>query len=752
VRVSARSVARGSARHPWRVIGGWLVLLVIGGLLTSRLLSGALTTQTRSANNPESDQAQTLLEQRLSGPRHSTEIVIVRSALLTTNAPAFRAYVGKLHRQIRALGPGVVSQSADVFETRSPQLVSADRHATLIPVTMAGSLDDAADNVDRLLGVTLHARHPDQFSVLVAGEATADQDANTIAEGDLAHGETVGIVFALVVLILVLGTLVAAVLPLVLGIASIVIALGLVSLLGLVFDFSFFVTNMLAMMGLAVGIDYSLFIVSRYREERVRGYDKLDAITAAGVTANRAVFFSGMTVVLALVGMLLIPNLVFRSLAAGAISVVLVAVVASLTLLPALLSVLGDRVNALPVPFVHRRKQDVEHTTGFWAGAAHRVMARPAISLGLGAGLLLAAAVPLLGIKTGFSGVSTYPDDVQSKQAFTVLARDFSGGLTQPAQIVVDGPVRTGPVQQAIVGLQRTLATDRAFGPSTVRVNAAGNLALVSVPVSGDPNGEDAFAAIRQLRADTVPAVFSGVDARVLVGGPTAGAVDFFDLTAQYTPIVFAFVLGLSFLLLMMVFRSVVIPLLGVLLNLLSTGAAYGLLILVFQHGVATGIFGFQQVETIEAWLPLFLFSVLFGLSMDYQVFLLSRIRERYDHTGDNRGAVSFGLRTTGGIITGAALIMVAVFGGFASGRLVFLQEMGFGLGVAVLIDATIVRSVLVPAAMELLGKRNWYLPRWLEWLPQIRVEGPQPDGEPGMAAAPALEPVGEPKQRHELR
>jgi uncharacterized membrane protein YdfJ with MMPL/SSD domain len=611
------------------VIGVWLVLLAIGGLLTSRLLSGALTTQTRSANNPESDQAQTLLQQRLSGPRHSTEIVIMRSTSLTIDDPAFRAYVGELQRQIRALGPGVVEQSADFFETKNPQLVSADRHATLIPVTMAGSLDDAADNVDRLLGVTLHARHPGGFSVLVAGEATADKDTNTIAEGDLAHGETVGIVFALGVLILVLGTLVAAVLPLVLGIASIMIALGLVSLLGLAFDFSFFVTNMLAMMGLAVGIDYSLFIVSRYREERARGYEKLDAIAAAGGTANRAVFFSGMTVV--------------------------------------------------------------------------------------------------LGIKTGFSGVSTYPNDVQSKQAFTVLARDFSGGLTQPAQIVVDGPVSTQAVQQAIVGLQRTLTADRAFGPSTVQVNAAGNLALVSVPVSGDPNSENAFAAIRQLRADTIPAVFAGVDARVLVGGPTAGAVDFFDLTARYTPIVFAFVLGLSFVLLMMVFRSVVIPLLGVLLNLLSTGAAYGLLVLVFQHGVGAGLLGFQQVDTIEAWLPLFLFSVLFGLSMDYQVFLLSRIRERYDHTLDNRGAVSFGLRTTGGIITGAALIMVAVFGGFASGRLVFLQEMGFGLGATVLIDATIVRSVLVPAAMELLGKRNWYLPRWLEWLPQIRVEAPSP-------------------------
>ncbi|HEX9343958.1 MAG TPA: MMPL family transporter, partial [Actinomycetota bacterium] len=557
---------------------------------------------------------------------------------------------------------------------------------------------------------------------------------------DLKKGETIGIVAAAVILVLVFGALAAAVLPIVLAVMSIVVALGIVSLLGMAFHFSFFVTNMITMMGLAVGIDYSLFIVSRYREERARGRERLDAVAAAGGTANRAVFFSGLTVVLALAGMLLIPTTIFRSLATGAIAVVLVAVLASLTLLPALLALMGDRINALRVPVLFKRRmENPDRTSGFWAGVASRVMARPVLSLVLAAGVLVAVALPVFGIKTGFSGVSTFPDDVQSKQAFTILARDFSGGLSQPAQIVVDGDVRSAPVSAAIARLRGALRADPAFGPSALQTNSAGDLALISVPVTGDPNGPAAADAIRQLRSTEIPRAFAGSGTRVLVGGQTAQSVDFFQLTDHYTPIVLAFVLGLSFLLLAVVFRSLVVPLLGVLLNLLSAGAAYGLLVLVNQRGTGAGILGFQQVPTIESWLPLFLFSVLFGLSMDYQVFLLSRIRERYDQTGDNPAAVSFGLRTTGGIITGAALIMVAVFGGFATGRLVMLQEMGFGLAVAVLIDATLVRSVLVPAALRLLGDRNWYLPSWLHWLPQLRVEVPATHP---TRPEPELEPV----------
>jgi putative drug exporter of the RND superfamily len=731
MRLTPQGVARWSARHRFTVVGVWVVLFLLGGLLTSRYLSDALTTRADFTNNPDSKQAQTLLEQRLTGPNRSNEVVIVRSQSMTVSDPQFKAYIATLKSDVDALGPGVVQQTTDPYQAGN-RFVSDDRHAALIPVIMAGSLDDANSNIHKVLDRTLHAQHPEGFKVWVAGEATAAEDSNTIAEQDLRQGETIGILAALVILIVVFGTVAAAVVPIVMAIMAIVVALGLVSLLGMAFDLSFFITNMVTMIGLAVGIDYSLFTVSRYREERAHGRDKMAAIAAAGGTANRAVFFSGLTVVLALTAMLLNPTTIFRSIAAGAIAVVLVAVTASLTLLPALLAVMGDKVNALRVPVLFRRRQaDVERTHGFWAQVANRVMARPVLSLVLATGILAVLAVPLFGIRTGFSGISTFPDDVQSKQAFTVLSRDFSGGLTSPAQIVVDGQARSPAVTAAIGRLQADLNADRAFGPSTVEINRAGDLALVSVPVNGDPSSEAATSAVRHLRKVTIPAAFEGVDASVKVGGETAGGIDFFDLTHFYTPFAIAFVLGLSFLLLMVVFRSVVLPALGVALNLLSAGAAYGLLVWVFQYGHGAGLLGFQQVETIEAWLPLFLFSVLFGLSMDYQVFLLSRIQERYGHTGDNRDAVAFGLRTTGGIITGAAVIMVAVFAGFAAGRLAALQQMGFGLAVAVLIDATLVRSVLVPAAMRLLGKWNWYLPSWLGWLPQIRIEGAAPEAVP---------------------
>jgi RND superfamily putative drug exporter len=523
--------------------------------------------------------------------------------------------------------------------------------------------------------------------------------------------------------VIVFGAVVAGVIPIVMGIASIAVAVGLVALAGRVVDFSFFVTNMISMMGLAVGIDYSLFVVSRYREERQRGLAKLDAISAAGGTASRAVFFSGMTVVLALVGMLIIPTTIFRSLAAGAIFVVLVAVMASLTLLPALLSLLGDKVNALRV-FRRKPQQGVEESHPFWDRITHGVMGRPVLSLLVGAGLLLTAAFSYLDIETGFSGVSTLPKETRSRQAFTVLASEFSGGLDSPVEVVVNGDVADPAVKSGVAELQAALESDGGFGPSQVRPSKSGDTVIVSAPLAGDPQSRAATNSIARIRDEYVPEAFGGTGVEVLVGGDTAFNKDFFDLVDDYTPWVFAFVLGLSFMLLTVVFRSIVVPIKAIILNLLSVSAAYGMVVLVFQKGWGADLLGFQQVESIEAWLPLFLFSILFGLSMDYHVFLLSRIREHFDLTGNNTESVAYGLRTTGGLITGAAVIMVAVFGGFAAGRMVMLQEMGFGLAVAVFLDATIVRSVLVPATMKLLGDRNWYLPRWLRWLPDVKVEG----------------------------
>jgi putative drug exporter of the RND superfamily len=525
-----------------------------------------------------------------------------------------------------------------------------------------------------------------------------------------------------VVLILVFGAVVAGIIPIIMGIASIAVAIGAVALVGTSVDFSFFVTNIITMMGLAVGIDYSLFVVSRFRKERANGRTRLDAIDATSATASRAVFFSGLTVVLALIGMLIVPTTIFRSIAAGAIFVVVVAVLASLTLLPALLSLLGDRVNSLRVL---RRRPEFGSASSyrFWNAIALRVMGRPATSLVLAGGILIAASLSYFNINTGIAGASTLPEDAPSRQAFEVLASEFSGGLSSPVEVVIHGDANSPEVKGAIRELQDALAEDELFGPSQATVNPAADATIVSFPVNADPASEAATSSIARIRDDYVAAAFEGVDAEVLVGGDTAFNNDLFDVTDSYTPIVFVFVLGLSFLLLMVVFRSIVVPLKVIVMNLLSVGAAYGLIVLVFQEGIVADFFGFQQVESIEAYLPLFLFSILFGLSMDYHVFLLSRIKERFDQTGDNGESVAFGLRTTGGLITGAAAIMVAVFGGFAAGDLVPLQQVGFGLATAVLIDATLVRSVLVPASMKLLCDRNWYLPRWLAWLPNISVE-----------------------------
>jgi len=377
------------------------------------------------------------------------------------------------------------------------------------------------------------------------------------------------------------------------------------------------------------------------------------------------------------------------------------------------------------------------------------VMRRPVVSLVLGAGFMILLALPYFSIHTGTSGVSTLPDDIEAKQAFILLEENFAGGLAEPAQVVIDGDIASPEVQAAVVDLQDAMVADDRFGQAgELEVNQAGDLAALPVPFSGDIYEDSSVDALRDLRAEYIPAAFDGVDAIVLVGGETAFNVDFFDLADTYTPIVFVFVLGLSFLLLTVVFRSIVLPVKAIILNLLSVGAAYGLVVMFFQQGVGPSFvkdiaefLNFPQVEAIEAWLPLFLFSVLFGLSMDYHVFLLSRIRERFDFTRNNTESVAYGLRTTGGLITGAALIMVAVFAGFAAGRLAPLQQMGFGLAVAVFLDATIVRSVLVPSSMKLLGNLNWYLPSWLEWLPKLRVEGREAELEPVLL--PEAEPVG---------
>ena len=740
------SLARACARRPWVTVGIWVAAIALAIVLMINYLGDALVTDVEPTNNPESSAALDLMNERLGISEYEDldEMIIVRSSTLMVDDPEFRSRVEQIYADLMVLGQDVVLGGATYYMTQDPSMVSPDRHSALIAFKMPMDADEKMAQVyavgDRYV--------TGDFEVFHTGNAAFMADSMELAEGSMTTGETIGISAAIVILAIVFGAIAAAVLPIVLGIASIVVALGLTALVGQTMDLTFMITNMITMMGLAVGIDYSLFILTRFREERSRGLGKMDAIGAAGATASRAVFFSGLTVVLALTGLVIFPLSIFISMGIGCILVVVAAITASLTLLPAMLGLLGDKVNAIRIPFIQRRKADqtYESANGFW-GRMTRVVTRvPVLSLVIVVAILLIAAIPFLDKNTGMSGISGIPDYLRSKQGYLVLQEEFHIGMDTPAIIVVDGDLTSEKTRAGIDSLQSSLETDPAFAASFVVPYPDKNMAIVYASVSGDSMSIQTMDAVKTLRADYIPRAFGDSPVRAMVTGETAFMVDFNQTTNNYTPFIFAYVLALSFIILILAFRSVVISTTAIIMNLLSVGAAYGLIVLVFQKGVGADFFGFIQVEVIETWLPLFLFTLLFGLSMDYHVFLLSRVRERFKQTGDNSEAVSFGLRSTGRLITGAALIMVAVFGGFALGDLVMLQQMGFGLAVAVFLDATLVRCVLVPATMKLLGRHNWYLPKWLEWIPNVSL-GEQPVKTKGHEAPEEkrikLEPLG---------
>jgi RND superfamily putative drug exporter len=732
-----KRLALASARHPSRTIGAWIAAMVVAIVAIGGLLGGALTTEGKPTNNPQSQRAKDAREAAFPAASSVaiTDIVVVRSPRYTVDAPRFRAVVRTLARDVRR-ADGVESVRT-YLQANDPSLVSTDRHATMLQFAMP---KESSSGIDDVISSVKRADASPSFVVNVTGQRTVNHDFNKLSQDDLRSGELrFGLPAALIVLLLVFGTVVAGVVPLLIALPSIVVALSFVAVLGHAFDLSIFVVNMLTGMGLALGIDYALFVVSRFREERGRGREKLEAISASAITANRAVLFSGTTFVIAMFGMLIVPSSIMRSLAVGAILVGIVSVVASATLLPALLGLLGDRVDALRIPVVGRRSVEAANPEGrFWGAVVRTVLRRPALAAGLSVALLLAAASPIFGMHVGTSGPTLLPSRFEARQGFEALQRDFPGATADPVGIVVARGATEPAVMKDLARLRTTLAADPRFGPGRIERSPNGQVAILTVPVRGDPSGDAAVSAVRQLRSTTVPAAFENTDAQLLVGGTTSENIDYFDSVIGPAPWVIAFVLGLTLVFLTVVFRSVVVAATAVVLNLLSVGAAYGLLVLVFQDGFASGLLGFNHVDTIEAWVPLFLFSVLFGLSMDYQVFLLSRIRERYDETGDTTDAVTFGVASTARIITGAALIIVAVFAGFAAGELVMFQQMGFGVAIALLIDATIIRSVLLPATMHLLGRWNWYLPRWLDWLPKVQIEARPAvaDGRPSRGGA----------------
>ncbi|MEP6977833.1 MAG: MMPL family transporter, partial [Thermoleophilia bacterium] len=629
-------LARAAARHPRRAIGAWGLTLVAALMAIAILLPGALETEQRLTNNPPSYRADQIVSRTVPAGEQFDEVIVIHSERYTANEPGFRSFVERWRKRVTPY----VSRAGRTQ-------VSRDRHAVLVPIQPA---PQAADSIKRVIALVQQADRDPGFSVAVTGKWTVDHDFLQLSQTDLKHGEAFfGAPGALIVLVIVFGALVAAMLPLVLALVSILVALGLVAIVTHVSMLSVFVINMLTAVGLALGIDYSLFVLSRYREERERGLEKIDAIAAAGGTASRAVLFSGTAFVIALVGMLLVPDNIMRSLAAGAILVGIVSVVAALTLVPAVLSLLGDRVDSLRVPVLGRATATAGAESRFWSRIARAVMRRPALWLTVSVVLLLAAASPLFDLKTGFASVSSFPNTYESKRGLVALDRDFRGGVADPVRIVVPA----GAPRQGVAKLEQLLRRDSAF--SQVLVSSANGVTVLTTALPGGATDPLAIRKVRQLRDDYIPEAFANTKAKVLVGGETSRDIDYFDTMDYWLPIVFMFVLGFSFVLLTVAFRSIVVAAKAIVLNLLSVGAAYGLLVLVFEKGVGNELLGFRQVDSVVAWVPLFLFCVLFGLSMDYHVFLLSRIRERYVRTGDNDDAVAWGVGTTARLITGAA-------------------------------------------------------------------------------------------------
>ena len=729
--ISSERLARESAKRPWLVVGIWIAATVVSAVLWFNLIeSGTTQGQGMFTVEPEAVKAQRLLvESDIRDERLDTEIMVIRHDSLTVDDPQFRERIDKVYAQILALDSD--PNSPVLHDPRSlpnlnllppgaaEMLIASDRTGTFIPITLA-----ASGHAEGILEIA-ESNSTDGFDIAVAGEAATGEDFRKVAKRDLIQGESIGVGIAIVILLLVFRAVGSTWIPIILAAMGIAIATGTVALIGQFYNnIPFFVTNFITMIGLAVGIDYALFIVARYKEERSKGLAVEEAIARSGATANRAVFFSGMIVVIALVGMLIVPTTIFFGMALGAILVVLVTVLASLTFLPALLKLLGDKVYAWKIPVLQIKYFNSDISLGgFWNWVTMRVLKRPVIHLVGVATVLVALAIPYFDINLGFNGVETLPDDFRSKGAFTYLQEEFPEalGTLSSIDIVVDGGASSQQVRDGMEVLAKSIDSIPALGDAQPYVvSEDGDVGLLQIPLAVSGDSSKANDAVKELRERLIP--MSGLPEGVLIGGATAINVAFIDLVSMWTPIVIGIVLALSFVLLLFVFRSILVPVKAILMNLLSVGAAYGLVVLVFQKGFGADLFGFTQVQFVEAWVPLFLFTILFGLSMDYEVFLLSRIRERFDQTGKNDESIAFGLRSTSAIITGAALIMVAVFMGFAVGDLATFQQFGFGLAMAILVDATIIRSVLVPATMKLLGDRNWYLPGFLKWLPDLRV------------------------------
>ncbi|WP_180290798.1 MMPL family transporter [Streptomyces sp. TLI_171] len=728
-----------SARHRKTAVFGWLLFVVLAAYLGG-VHGSTKVTDAESMPGQVARAARILDDAGLKSP--AGETVLVQSRTLTADDASFRAAVEQV-----AAAVGATGRTGDLHSPYDTGAISADRHSALLQFTVDGEDREAAvANVPAVMDAVggVQQQHAD-FVIEEYGEASAGKWFSDQFKNDFARAEWTALPLALGILLVAFGALVAAVLPVVLAMTAFVAASGLVALSSGLLHTSDDASSVMLLVGLAVGVDYCLFYLRREREERAAGHDAATALRIAAATSGRAVLVSGITVVVAMAGMFLTGIADFQAMSYATIVVVITAVLGSLTVLPALLSMLGDRVEKGKVPYLHRLRRDAREGSRFWNAVLRPVLRRPLAAAVLATAALLAVASPTLTMHTANLTFQQQLPEGNELVATSQRIEAAFPGSPSPATVVVKARDITSPeMTRALADLQaRALATGRMHGPTDLKVHAAQNVATVDIPLYGSGNDAASAAALKTLRDEVVPATVGTVPGtEAPVTGSTAGSVDFNRQMSDSMLPVFGFVVAFAFLLMLASFRSPVIALTAVLLNLLSVGAAYGVLSLVFQHGIGASLIGTAGVGAVESWVPLFLFVILFGLSMDYHVFVVSRIKEAHDRGLPTRAAVAHGIRSTAGVVTSAAVIMVGVFGVFGTLSMQSMKQMGVGLAVAVLIDATVVRAVLLPAAMSLLGEKNWYLPRWLGWLPRIEGEAPTGPAAPAPASPAAVSPT----------
>jgi RND superfamily putative drug exporter len=729
----AARMGRWSATHWKTATFGWLAFVVvafgIGGMV------GMKSIDADAPGPGESGRMDRILDAGF--PQPAGENVLIQSSTLRASDPQFRAAVRDVVAAISTLD--VVQNVSSPIAPGNAGQISPDGHAALVGLQIRGDPDTAVDRVGQVLDRVdeLQKAHPQLF-IGQFGDASKVDALSTAFADDLGKAGLLSLPVTLVILLVAFGALVAAGIPLLLALTAVFATFGLIALPSQVFPVAMQAPALVLLIGLAVGIDYAMFYLKREREERAAGRSERAALEAAAATSGRSVLVAGLTVMAAMAGMFLTGDETFESLGVAAITVVAIAVLGSLTVLPALLSRLGDKVERGRVPIVGRRGPGGE--SRFWGAIVDRVLRRPLLSVVVAGGLLVALAAPALQLRMAMAGPDTFPQSLPVVQAYTKMQHSFPGKAL-PANVVVKAPnVKAPAVQEAIRRLERqALATGRMHEPITVDVNRDATVANISIPIDGKTTDAEADAALAALRDRIVPDTVGRLP--VVETGVTGLAAQWKDSTDELKsnlPPVVAFVLVIAFVLLLVAFRSIVVATKAMLLNLLSVAAAYGVLVLVFQHGIGKGLLGFSSTAGIDPVVPLLLFVILFGLSMDYHVLVLGRIRELYDRGESMDDAISNGIKRTAGVVTSAAIVMVLVFSVFATLSMLFFKQFGVGLAVAILIDATIVRAVLLPASMKLLGEWNWYLPRWLRWLPRLEAGEPETvsDGTPATTSA----------------